>query len=731
MPVKCDPAAIRTGKTGDHVDNGGLSHARRAEQGGNPFFADRKSGIHCKIALSSLYLDAGLTLVNRIIKRENIFRAHHTHYYQRLLSLGLNHKQVTLLEYGLVILLGISAVVYFKAGSYFPVFLSVCWLGLFTLVILKIRGLERGEGPFWEKRILFVISVDLLAIVIAYLGAYFLRMNFRFTEPEGTAVLRALPIVLVVRSACFFRFGLYRSVWKYTSTADVVRIIKAVTMGSAIILTAVVLLYRFVAFPRTLFIIEYFLLTMLVLGSRFSYRLFHEIGKEAHGAFVRRFGIIGAGDFGERIGRELRSDKDKKAAVACYIDDDKGKIGLTLQGVPIAGPTSRLKEICREQSLDGLVLGIAGLEKTKLRKIVLDAQAAGVEIQGRHRPISNEPEPPVVTFDYLRRRLGRPVPRPDELNKMFYRGKRVLITEGSARITPALARELIVLGADVAVQINSPVERLRFTGGPGNKPTMILGPVRDRDDFRRVLTGYDPDVLFHCVDLDVAGISDPEWYLWNAAVERPRELCAAAADSNVSSLVVLSFWDGLVPGPDAATLASACETLVLNDPALKSMAPKAVRFPNTFYEGDLTALNYSAPSREYELLEPEAVELAVSCPAAEPGTALITPLWRENFSSSQIQSALESRVTAAPAGPEPTRRHAASLLFPVERLEKCGLEGAGRIVGPVYPAGESMSKVTSSAFLNAGPEERREWMRLLATSLYRIVTPGVKSAIDD
>lgn len=688
------------------------------------------------LILSSLYLDAGLTLASRIIKRENIFQAHHTHYYQRLLSLGLNHKQVTLLEYGLVILLGASAVVYFKAGAYFPVFLSVCWLLLFTLVILKIRGLERGEGPFWEKRILFVIGVDLLAIVMAYLGAYFLRMNFRFTDPEGMAVLRALPIVLVVRSACFFKFGLYRSVWKYTSTADVVKIIKAVTMGSAIILTAVVLLYRFVAFPRTLFIIEYFLLNMLVMGSRFSYRLFHEIGKEAHGAFVRRFGIVGAGDFGERIGRELRNDENRAAAVVCYVDDDKGKIGLTLQGVPIVGPVSRLKEICRELALDGLVIGIANLEGAKLRRIVQDAQAAGAVVEGRHGPMANRPEPTVVTLDRLRRGLGRPAPPPAGLNRMFYRGKRVLITEGSARIAPALARELLALEARVAVLLGSPVETARFDDEMGKGLTVVLGPTRARQDFRRVVQDYAPDVVFHCVELNVTGIPDPDWYLWDAAVDRPRALCSALEGTRVSSLVVLSFWDGIVAGPGAAVLGAACETLVLNDPLLKNMAPKVVRMPRTFFEHELAALNHAPAAPDYDLLEPEAVELAVGCPAAEPGSALIVPAWRESFSAARLKSILEKKPAELDepgnaAEKDTPGLRTADLLFPVERLEKSRLEGARRVVSPVFPAGDTMGKVLSEGFLAAGPDERGEWLRLLKSSLYRIHAPGVQPVVDN
>ncbi|UCH83824.1 MAG: glycosyltransferase family 4 protein, partial [Candidatus Latescibacterota bacterium] len=114
------------------------------------------------LLLSSLYLDAGLTLLGRAVRGEKIFKPHHMHYYQRLLSLGLNHKQVTVLEYGLTVLLGISAIVFFKAGDFFPIFLTVCWLVVFASLILKIRSLERGDKLFFEKRALLVIGSDVI-----------------------------------------------------------------------------------------------------------------------------------------------------------------------------------------------------------------------------------------------------------------------------------------------------------------------------------------------------------------------------------------------------------------------------------------------------------------------------------------------------------------------------------------------------------------------------------------
>jgi hypothetical protein len=273
------------------------------------------------LLLSSLYMDAALTIVRRLSRGEKVFQPHRTHYYQRLLQLGFNHKQVTLVEYLILVLLGVSGVLYMRAGGLFAPFAIAAWLTLFTLAILKIGALERGDRMFWERRTLLLICADTAAIVAAYLGAYFLRMNFHFTEPEGRAVLRTLPIVLVVRTACFFWYGLYRTMWRYTGVSDVVRVIKAVSAGSAVILAAVVLLYRFIAFPRTLFVIEYFLLILFVLGARFSTRLFHEIGREPESAAARRYGIIGAGDVGERALRELRA-AGPSSTVACFVDDD-------------------------------------------------------------------------------------------------------------------------------------------------------------------------------------------------------------------------------------------------------------------------------------------------------------------------------------------------------------------------------------------------------------------------
>ena len=694
------------------------------------------------LILSSLYLDAGLTLFNRIVKRENIFQPHHTHYYQRLLSLGLNHKQVTLLEYLLVIMLGVSALIYFKAGGFFPIFLSICWFVLFTLAILKIRGLERGDKLFWEKRMLFVIGLDLILITVAYLGAYFLRMNLRFTEPEGVAVIRALPIVLVVRSAVFFRYGLYRSVYKYTSTADIVRILKAITVGSAIILTAVVLLYRFVAFPRTLFIIEFFLLTLLILGSRFSFRLFHELGKEAQGTNLRRFGIIGAGDFGERVARELRSDAGRSSVVVCFIDDDPGKIGLMLHGAPIEGPITRLGEICANQRLDSLVLGISRLESGKMKQLADAANAAGVSVEGGPSALRKDPEPIRGLFELLAQGLRRDVfSEVGTSAKVFYRGKRVLLTGGGGPIGAALARELIIRGASVTVQVESARDAANIGPALRRDVFMHAGAPRDSGDWRLLLERCSPDVVFHCLPLDVDADSNVDEYLWEAAISSTIGLTQAAGGDGAPSVVMLSFWEGPGVGKrDAgeagwitANVGAAAEALLLNVPMEDGPAPIAIRFPRVFTESALFSA-YHRRSRDasdattaFALLEPEAVALALDCAAAEPGPAIVVP-WEGRLFSPAEAAVILSGGEGGDLGTRDVGARfgrAAGPMFPAESIGDTTASGRGvRLDSPVCPAVGALARVLTNDFQGALSPARAEWLTMITESLYRLADTG-------
>jgi UDP-GlcNAc:undecaprenyl-phosphate GlcNAc-1-phosphate transferase len=673
------------------------------------------------LILSSLYLDAGLTLAKRAIRGEKIFKPHHTHYYQRLLSLGLNHKQVTVLEYGLTILLGISALVFVKAGGFFPFFVTLCWVVIFGALILKIRGLERGDRLFWERRSLLVIGGDLVAIAVAYFGAYFLRMNFRFTDPEGVAVLKAFPFVLVVRSACFYWYGLYRGVWKYTSTPDVLRIIKAVTAGSVIILALVVLFYRFVAFPRSLFVIEYFLLILALGGSRFAFRLFHEFGKEAHGADIRRVGVIGAGDYAERLGREIRNAEGKSVSVVCYVDDDKDKVGLVLQGVPIVGPIDNLAHICKRFDLHSLVLGISNLPDNRLKLIVRQAREANIPFETRETGYVESPTG-LVELDRIARELGRELPiHPMTNTGTFFEDKRVLITDGGGAIGVGLADELVSLGARVTVHVGTHWEAGRFGEVDAEKCRVFIGGVERELDAARLVDAARPDVVFYCSDLCVGLVLNRDDYLWRRLVRATSALCAVLPKHPIESLVFLNFWGHTQPGELAAHLSATGEIMALNSSDLLPAAPKIVRLPTILTGTDLRdiAVNRRATEKDvlsYELLEGEAIAISLDVAANYKGRVILVPRAQPPVNPREIRSILKGKSTVRRL--PTTWEGDVTPLFPNEQVKASVLRGAQEVVSPSYPASDELLGIVSNCVQSSQTDLQAEHLAGLHAALF-------------
>ncbi len=662
------------------------------------------------LLVASLYVDAALTIVNRLARGEPVFQPHRMHYYQRLLQLGLNHKQVTLLEYLVMLLLGASALLYVRAGALFGPFVSIAWVTAFVLAILKIRALERGNRLFWERRALFVIATDLIAIAVAYLGAYFLRMNFEFTEAEGKAVLRAFPIVVIVRSACFFKYGLYRSMWRYTSVSDVIRVIKAVTAGSAIILAAVVLLYRFVAFPRTLFLIEYFMLILLVLGARFSTRLFHEIGREPHGENARRLGIIGAGDDGERLAREI-GGRGPQQSVVCFIDDDPRKRGLLLHGIPVDGPGTDLPEICRRRRVDALVYAAGRSDEDAAMVWLARARAAHVPLEGAPGSTAGDSEPRALVLDRVASALGRPAVATSPRVAAALRGRRVLVTHGGGSVGASLVAMLRAADAVPVVHRVAPGGERGDAGAVGAYGSLAI-------DAGAIVDAASPEVVIHSVSAIAPGGVNDDDFMWNHLVREADAVARAVWRRAGRPFVIVCEWGSAEPGSRSIAMAAIMEAMVLNRAGAEPCA--VVRVPRV-----LTAagLRDEGGRGVAEVLESEVARLVLEVAAGGfRGIYVVLP-------AAEIDVAAARRAAVAgPAQRAPARaRIGAAPVFPSEHLDECGIEGGRRVLSPLFPAADPFRRLVAAGPVDTTRAERDEWLRAVAGQVYQVAGSGERA----
>ena len=305
------------------------------------------------IILGAVLGDAGLTLVRRMIRGERITSPHRTHYYQRLTTLGLSHKQVTILEYLIAALLGVGAIFAFERERVFVAFFSILWVAFFLWVVAKIRSLERGTKLRFEGHPLAIALADVGFVALSYFLSYYLRLNFRFPHDETQSMLLSLPLVLIIRTAVFHMYRLYRGVWRYTSLDDLVRIVKAITLGSLIMIVSFTLLFRFKSFPRSVFVIDWFILTVFMTGSRMATRWFHELPKKED-IVSRRVLIVGTGSLAEKVMKDVKEEGGYR--IVGFLDDREEIIGRMIHGAPVLGRVSDVERIARKDAVDEVIV---------------------------------------------------------------------------------------------------------------------------------------------------------------------------------------------------------------------------------------------------------------------------------------------------------------------------------------------------------------------------------------
>src|SRR4030043_2432656 len=186
----------------------------------------------------------------------------------------------------------------------------------------------------------FIISFCLRGVInISISGTIFSQ----YSNDIGTYVL----IIILVKISMFVFFGIYRRVWKYASIKDMVAIVEAVTLSTIVMGVIFYVLSQpvnwfgrvFVLpyFPRSILIIDYLLTLLLMIISRFSERFFNELRFGKKGIRKKRVLIVGAGDAGEMVVREIIRQRNSEYAPVGFLDDDRTELNDHIHGVKVLG----------------------------------------------------------------------------------------------------------------------------------------------------------------------------------------------------------------------------------------------------------------------------------------------------------------------------------------------------------------------------------------------------------
>ena len=371
----------------------------------------------------------------------------------------------------------------------------------------------------YKFKVVFLFVFDAcLAIVSLYL-AFLLRFDFDVPENEIKLFFSLPPLIIFCRLSSYYFFSFYSRLWKYSTLEDLIVIIQAVSVGSIIIFVSTFFYdgfisipkeyFRFFLIPRTILIIDWFLLIIMIGASRLLWRMwsekknFENVGKAA--PKIRAL-IFGAGDKGVYLLKHLRSDSPEYL-VEGFVDDDPSKKNSSIMGVKVLGAEGDLSMIVREKGVHEILISINNISSKRLSEIIDSCNMSQAKFKMVSSTIDRSNQERVVSkvknieiSDLLEREA---VVLDLFLIKRAIKGKRILVTGAGGSIGSELCRQILEYKPSSLVMLdigeNYLYELEMFLGSSVSKceAHFIFGSVTNESKMEVIFEQHSPQLIFH------------------------------------------------------------------------------------------------------------------------------------------------------------------------------------------------------------------------------------------
>ena len=357
--------------------------------------------------------------------------------------------------------------------------------------------------------IILFILVDLAVVVFTSFFSVWIRFDFG-TIPRAYLInsYQYLSIDFVIIFITFLVFNLYTSVWKYASVTEMINIVLA-----SVISEFIMFLYKLIFninMPKSVFIIQLFLIIALTCLSRFGYRLLrmlyikYENKKKSTNTM-----LIGAGDAGKMIIDEIfnnRAEFDSK--IVCVVDDNKNKVGSHIRGLKVEGSTKDIERLAEKYNIDEIIIAIPSASKEKIDRIVTECHKTDAEIKilpSIYLSMNEKTSPmsqirPLSYEDFLGR--SEIVVDTKEIATNIAH-KVILVTGGGGSIGSELCRQIArcnprtLIIFDIYENNAYDIQQELLRDYPELDLHTVIGSVRDYDRLERVFKEFRPQQVYH------------------------------------------------------------------------------------------------------------------------------------------------------------------------------------------------------------------------------------------
>ncbi len=441
----------------------------------------------------------------------------------------------------------------------------------------------------------FVLIGDIALIIVSVLGSFALRLDVSELPFYFPAALMMCAVALLVKIPVYYSFGLYRRLWVYASTSELRLITVAVTTATVLTSGVMLLLINFKllqpGMPRSALGIDWLLSLVLIGGSRFALRILAEQNTSSRDGKTKRILIIGAGDAGALVVRELQKSSQLNLLPVGFLDDDASKQNHQIYGVSVIGKINKIETVLENQRVDEVIIAIPSAPGSIIRLVNDACRQKGIssrtmpgmyELIGGKVSVNRLRE--VDITDLLRR---EPVTIDDHLVGSILGGKRVLVTGAGGSIGREICRqiarwspaELVLLGHGENSIFESLLELNEDFPSLSIHP--VIADVRDASRVEEMFKLHQPQVVFHAaahkhVPLMEANVEEA---ITNNVLGT-RNVVGTANRYGVERLVLISTDKAVRPVSIMGATKRLAEMIVLDTAQRTKRAYSVVRFGN-------------------------------------------------------------------------------------------------------------------------------------------------------
>lgn len=366
----------------------------------------------------------------------------------------------------------------------------------------RLNNLPRGP------RLFFLMGLDVVVFIFSLLGAFWIRFDFIIPSQYYHTLLLWLPIFIFVKLGIFNISKVYKKIYRYTSLYDVLYLFQIGLLSTVFLVIVFKITEGFQDFPRSVFLLD-FLITFLLTSTisifiRLFFSKFNKIPTDSQGRNKIKLLLIGAGNAGEMLVREITQANNPNYSIIGILDDNIRRIGSTLHGIKILGSIEHIRNL--QVPFDEILIAVPGANTDQMRRIIKFCKIPGKPI--KTIPTINELigkrslSKLIRDFSYLDLLSRKEVKLDTKSIKEFISGKTILITGGGGSIGSELARQVLKYHPSTLLLLDNSelncfkmkqeLDRIK------NKTCyVVLGDIRDKVILKKLFNDHNPDIVFH------------------------------------------------------------------------------------------------------------------------------------------------------------------------------------------------------------------------------------------